>query len=120
MNWYSARLIFQIRIQQDSLAVQFDESVRLFQAEDASMAMMLARDAGIADETSFINVHGDKVLWKFIDVNMIHELGNIQQGIEVFSDTRHEEKPAHFIKSVRAYSNRDQNQKTYSCEVKVE
>ncbi|MBX7052075.1 MAG: DUF4288 domain-containing protein [Flavobacteriales bacterium] len=120
MNWYSARLIFQIRIHQNGNAEQFDESVRLFHAINEEEALIQAREAGMADETSFINVHGERVLWKFIDVNMIHELGAIQPGVEVFSNTRMEDKPNHFISAVRTYTKKRKSGNPFNRTITVE
>jgi hypothetical protein len=104
MKWYSTRLIFQICIDQDLRALQFDESIRLFQAASEDHALDVARKAGMADETSFVNIRGERIFWKFIDVNMVHCIGEIAQGQEVFSDTRIEEKSAPYIRSVRQYA----------------
>ena len=85
MNWYLAKIIFQIISGSGNHTPQFDEQLRLIEASDSESALQKARRLGERDQPSFINAHGRYVKWNFIDVAELIPLSNQADGAEVFS-----------------------------------
>jgi len=69
MNWYLAKIAFQIICGEGNHQPQFDEQLRLIAAEEEEEALLKARNIGINEQESFLNQHQKLVQWKFIDVS---------------------------------------------------
>lgn len=85
MNWYLAKIIYQIICDKGLHTPQFDEQLRLIQAEDDLHAFQKARKIGESEEDSFLNKLNKPVCWKFIDVSEIHKLNQFTDGAEMYS-----------------------------------
>lgn len=104
MNWYLAKVIFQLRCGEGTHTPQFDEQWRLIRADEVSWAYEKTTVLGRLDEYSFMNDQDDMVFWKFIEVADIHRLGSLEDGAQLFSIT---EKPVNadvYIKQIRLKS----------------
>ncbi|MBX2901714.1 MAG: DUF4288 domain-containing protein [Cyclobacteriaceae bacterium] len=75
MNWYLVKLVFQIGT---GPANQFDEQMRLLQADEVDWAVEKARVVGWLEQTAG---------WRFIDVADIHRIDKLEDGIHVCSST---------------------------------
>jgi hypothetical protein len=87
MNWYLAKLIFQVRSGEGTHAPQFDEQWRLIRADEVAWAYEKASVLGRLDESSFLNDRNEMVAWKFIEVADIHLIGSLEDGAQLFSST---------------------------------
>lgn len=85
MNWYLSKLVYQIICDNGSHTPQFDEQLRLIQAEDDLHAFQKARLLGEREQDLFLNKLNKPVCWKFIDVSEIHKLNQFADGAEMYS-----------------------------------
>jgi hypothetical protein len=85
MNWYIAKIVFNISAENTVHKPQFDEQLRLITAENAEEAFIKARTIGIREEDSFINDHHNKVNWEFINVTEIIRINTLEDGTELYS-----------------------------------
>ena len=100
MNWFVARIVYQIIAGGNTETSEFDERVILISAEDNKNAFLKASTLGKQDENSFLNYSGQKVEWKFIGVAELNKT-ELMDGAELHSritDTDHAENYIHFVK----------------------
>ncbi|HEX3025054.1 MAG TPA: DUF4288 domain-containing protein [Chitinophagaceae bacterium] len=101
MNWYLAKIVYQIICDKGLHTPQFDEQLRLIYAEDNLHAFYKARLLGEHEEDSFLNKLNKPICWKFIDVSEIHKLDNLVDGAEMYSKINEETNPEIFIRNTR-------------------
>ena len=85
MNWYLAKLSFQIICGEGNHTPQFDEQLRLITAEDEDEALTKARTIGRREQETFLNQHEKLVQWKFIDVSELYRISELIDGAELYS-----------------------------------
>lgn len=100
MKWYLAKIVYRIICGDGNHAAQFDEQLRLIEAEDDMHAFQKARIMGDGEEDNFMNEAKKPVQWKFIDVSELHALDNLNDGVELYSRICEEEDGVNYIKSV--------------------
>jgi len=91
MKWYLAKLVYRILCGDGKHTPQFDEQLRLINAEDDLHAFQKARLFGHHEQDNFLNTANKPVLWKFIDVSEVHELNDLNDGVEIYSRISEEE-----------------------------
>ncbi|MFN8253212.1 MAG: DUF4288 domain-containing protein [Ferruginibacter sp.] len=101
MNWYLAKIIYQIVCDKGAHTPQFDEQLRLISAEDDLHAFHKARQLGEQEEDSFTNQQNKPVCWKFIDVSEMHKLNNLVDGAEMYSVIKEENDSDRFISNTK-------------------
>jgi hypothetical protein len=101
MNWYLAKLVFNICIDNGNHNTQFDEQTRMIQAINIEAAFYKARNIGKKQEESFVNTENALVEWKFIDVVEIYALNSVSDGEEIYSATHEKENAPDFIRYVQ-------------------
>lgn len=101
MKWYLAKIVYRIICGDGNHTPQFDEQLRLIEAEDDMHAFQKARIMGDMEEDTFLNNAQKPVLWKFIDVAELHPLDNLTDGIEIHSRIAEEENATVYIKSIK-------------------
>jgi hypothetical protein len=84
MNWYLAKLVYRFICGNGSHPPQFNEQLRLINAEDALHAFYKARLIGERETTAITN-NNLSVKWKFLDVTEILAVGKLSDGAEVWS-----------------------------------
>ena len=100
MKWYLAKIVYRIICGEGNHTPQFDEQLRLVQAEDDLHAFQKARLTGESEEDNFFNSHQKPVHWKFIDVSELHPLTELIDGAEIYSKISEEENAAGYIKQI--------------------
>lgn len=85
MSWYIAKLVFRIVCEKEPEKAQFDEQLWLVNAESATEALFKGRRKGMNEEDSFRGMHTGRVRWQFIDVAEVNEIGEINDGMPVYS-----------------------------------
>lgn len=88
MNWYIAKIVYEIICGDGGHCPQFDEQLRLVSAENATEAFQLANEMGVAEAMSFENEKKQLVQWKFIAVPELLLLQTQIHGAELFSRIR--------------------------------
>ena len=101
MNWYLAKMVFNIDIENGKHNSQFDEQLRMIKAENADEAFFKARAIGRREEQVFMNTKQKEVNWKFIDVSEIQQLQEFKDGSEIYSTTHETEEASEYISFVK-------------------
>jgi hypothetical protein len=102
MNWYLAKMVYQIICGDGKHPAQFDEQLRLVNASDYSDAFCKSREIGVNEEDNFLNYVNKPVRWKFIDVSEIYFLDKLVDGAEVYSRIHEEDNAEKYIRSIEA------------------
>ena len=98
MKWYLAKLVYRIICGDGNHTPQFDEQIRLIQAEDEFHAFQKARTLGHKEEDSFLNCVNKPVRWKFIDVSDLQPVTQMIDGAEIYSRITEEDDADAFTK----------------------
>jgi hypothetical protein len=85
MNWYLAKIVYQINCGDGRHTSQFDEQLRLIAAMDKEQAFLKAQQAGKAGEEKFVNQKEQLVQWQFINVSELYRLSSMIDGAELYS-----------------------------------
>jgi hypothetical protein len=92
MNWYLTKMIFRIVCGQGNHRAQFDEQIRLIQAqtpeEAFGKAMAFAQAEGMAAENNAA------VRWEFVNIPELLQLNGLVDGAELYSKVKEEEDPS--------------------------
>ncbi len=98
MNWYIAKVIFKISNARNKDTSQFDEHLRLIEADSFEEAFFKARILGIKEEDHLMDDDLQSVSWEFVNVSEIIPLRELKDGLELYSQI-------HETAEVRAYIN---------------
>lgn len=88
MNWYIAKLVYQLISGSGNHAPQFDEQLRLIRADERGWGREKASIVGRLLEQSFNNERNEKVTWKFVEVVELIKVTALDDGEEIYSTTR--------------------------------
>jgi hypothetical protein len=100
MNWYIAKIVFNISAENTSHKPQFDEQLRLISANGSEEAFIKAKRIGLSEEDSFINDQHNKVKWEFIDVAEILPVKSLDDGSELYSHIHEADEAKTYIHTV--------------------
>ncbi|MFO7256556.1 MAG: DUF4288 domain-containing protein [Bacteroidota bacterium] len=106
MNWYLAKLVYQIVTGEGRHMPQFDIQYRLIRAEDTSWALEKAQILGKMGETSFSNVKNELVRWKFLAVEDISRIASLDDGEQVYGQIVEPGDPGEYVAMTRAKARR--------------
>ena len=101
MKWYISKLIFQIICGDGNHTAQFDEQLRLIEAEDEDKAFEKATSLGIEETDNFYNQKNQLVQWKFINISELYQLSLID-GAELHSKITEVDDDFSFVSLVNA------------------
>jgi len=101
MNWFLAKIIYQIICGDGDHTPQFDEQLRLVQAENELHAIQKAKQTGEREQISFLNYKQKLVQWKFIDVSEIYPFNEPADGAELYSHVHESENVSQYIDMIR-------------------
>jgi len=71
MKWYLAKLVYRILCGDGNHTAQFDEQLRLINAQDELHAFQKARSLGHREQDNFLNAVNKPVIWKFIGTGTV-------------------------------------------------
>jgi len=100
MNWYLAKLVYRFICNNGQHTPQFNEQLRLINAEDSLHAFYKARLIGDR-ETIIFTSNNLSVKWKFIDVTEIIPVGEMSDGAEVWSCCNEDTNAELYIRTTR-------------------
>lgn len=109
MNWYVAKLVFNILNGNDQQSHQFDEQLRMIEAENLQAAFVKASKIGRLEESEMASDGYEQVKWKFIDVVELNEIQQLKDGVEIYSRVHEAEQSAEYIKFAHFKSRSIQN-----------
>ncbi|HPW64128.1 MAG TPA: DUF4288 domain-containing protein [Cyclobacteriaceae bacterium] len=87
MNWYIAKLVFQVISGEGFHTPQFDEQWRLIKADEVAWAHEKARVLGWLEQGCFDDERQRKVEWSFIEVAEIQQVTTMEDGAQLYSTT---------------------------------
>jgi hypothetical protein len=85
MSWYLAKIVYRIICGQGNHTAQFDEQLRLIEADNSQEAFQKAKELGVKEEDKFSNEDQKLVQWKFINVAELYKLSGLLDGAELYS-----------------------------------
>lgn len=85
MNWYLAKIVYQIICGEGKHTAQFDEQLRVLAAVDDNAAFNKAQQIGIQEQTCFYNAQQKLAQWNFINITELYCLNEHVDGAEVYS-----------------------------------
>lgn len=100
MNWYIAKLVFQIITSADRPAAQFDEHVRLIQATSYEQAFRKAKLLGIQEEDSVLTAGQEGATWEFVNIAELYPLKDLADGAELYSRIHETTEGKSYIRGV--------------------
>lgn len=100
MNWYLAKIIYQIRCGEGNHTGQFDEQLRLIVAKSKEEAFYKAQNTGRKEEEFFYNQKQQLVQWEFINVAELYILSDLIDGAELYSRIEESDHPDSYINLV--------------------
>jgi hypothetical protein len=106
MKWYLVKLVYQVVSGDGAHTPQFDEQLRLIRADELDWAREKAKVLGQIGAFTFVNKRNEEVLWKFIDVVDICEIGEIEDGAQLYSSTEEPKDIDSYLSLVTAKAKR--------------
>lgn len=103
-KYFIAKLIWQIEIEQNAIASEFDEQLRIIKALDAEIALEKSRQIGLNNQETLINNKGQRINWVFINVEFLKEITSFDDGLEICAQTIKIEDPKQYIKEINTKS----------------
>ncbi|MBW8685152.1 DUF4288 domain-containing protein [Chitinophaga rhizophila] len=85
MQWFVAKIVYQIISGNGDHAPQFDEQLRLISADNKQEAWKRASEMGIQEQYAFRNQRQELVEWRFINVPEVNMLSSLDDGMELYS-----------------------------------
>ncbi len=101
MNWYLAKLVYQIIYGDGFYNAQFSEQLRLVEAVDEVHAFTKAQLLGHKEESTLLDENNALVQWKFIDVCELIMIDSMADGAEVMSQINEPACTKEYIKTIK-------------------
>ena len=101
MHKYVAKMVFQIVSGQGNHTPQFDEQLRLIEANSDKEALKKARETGKREEDAFLNAKNETVKWQFIDVIDLLLVKNMNDGAQIYSRIEETPDATHYINAAK-------------------
>ncbi len=95
MNWYVVKLVFRITAGEERTAGQFDEHLRLIQAESLEQAYVKARLLGIREESPLEDSGATNR--EFVNIAGLRPLRELCDGTEVYSRIHEVSVPGDYV-----------------------
>lgn len=97
MQWFVAKIVYQIVCGDGNHTPQFDEQLRLVSADSKKLAWQRACEMGAKEQYSFRNQRQELVEWRFISVPEVNTLDALGDGMELYSRIEEPGDPAAYI-----------------------
>jgi len=112
MKWFAVNCIYQVICGEGKHMPQFNEQIRLIQADGIRQALSKANLNAMHFNPSFNNCQGDKIVWKFLGVGGISEVAALKDGAEVSSKIVEPNSVARYLEEL-AYRNNSLTNQTH-------
>lgn len=106
MNWYLAKLVYRIVTGDGKHRPQFDVQYRLVRAEEPDWALEKANILGRIGESTFENEKHQPVKWKFIAVEDVSEIPDLDDGAQLYGHIVEPDNPLEYVEVANARSRR--------------
>lgn len=101
MSLYLARLMFAVYINNATKPYEFDEQFRLIESANLKEAITKAIKVGCMQEGVVITANNDEILWQFLDVTEVYELGNVSDGEQLYSLTHKTDDAEAYVRYIK-------------------
>ncbi len=101
MNWYIAKLVYQVIYGNGLFDGQFSEQFRLIQATDEVHAFTKAQLIGHKEENTLRHETEALVQWKFINVCELIAMNEMADGAEILSHTSEPQNAKVYVKVIQ-------------------
>lgn len=95
-----AKIIWQIKLDTESLSAEFDEQLRMISAFDRKSAYHKAIQIGLHNEETFLNTKGKQISWHYVNVEFVKEISSFDDGLEICANTLKVENAAAYIEEI--------------------
>jgi hypothetical protein len=85
MSWFLAKIVYRIVCGNGDHTPQFDEQLRLIEAEDATIAFQKAHTIGLQEQEAFMNQKKNLVQWQFVNVSELYRISALIDGAELYA-----------------------------------
>jgi hypothetical protein len=113
MDWYIAKLVYQILVFEGEPAAQFEEQLRLIRAGSKQEALDKATALGEQEEAIFYNYRDQQVYWKFLDVPELHAVHKLDDGLQLYSHLEQPEYADAYLQLVQSKAESVRTDKAY-------
>lgn len=100
MSWFLAKIVYQIICGEGHHTPQFDEQLRLVEADDETTAFAKAQAIGDQEQEMFFNQQEKLVQWKFINVSELYKLSALIDGAELYSKVQEADNAGVYIELI--------------------
>jgi len=104
MNWYIAKVAFNIVSGSGDHTPQFDEQYRLIKAGSLEEAFHKAEIIGINEEEVMLNAKDEIVKWDFVGISELYPVNELRDGMELFSSVHEIEDRSSYIEMLKMKS----------------
>lgn len=101
MQWYLAKLVYRIHCRDAGNPAEFDEQLRLINADDDLHAFQKARMMGEKEGEIQLHCAGTVIARKFVDVCELHKLDTGIDGAEMYSQISVQENADAYIRNTQ-------------------
>jgi hypothetical protein len=106
MNWYIAKIVYQIISGNGKHNPQFDEQFRLIKADELDWAWEKAQVIGRLEENAFLNNKKEYVEWKYIAVEDVALINGLEDGAQLYARTEEPANMEEYINITQARARR--------------
>jgi Domain of unknown function (DUF4288) len=99
MAWYISKIVFQIVIDEKPTS-QFDEQIRLLEADNIGQAFLKAQEIGLSEQETFLSADQRLCKWTYIGTTHLNKLNNLKDGVQFFSLTNEAEEADTYVNFV--------------------
>lgn len=85
MNWFLVKIVYRIVCGNGDHTPQFDEQLRLIEAEDETVAFAKAQAIGQQEQEVFLNQQERLVQWQFVNVSELYKISALIDGAELYA-----------------------------------
>lgn len=96
--WFLAKIVFQIITPLSEKVGQFEEALRLVEAQDQRQAFEKVVRWGRSESTIFTNTRGARIEWHFLAVSELRHVQDLADGMELDSHLTEIEAKEAFIR----------------------
>ena len=100
MSWFLAKLSYRIVCGEGDHTPQFDEQLRLIEAEDENVAFSKAQSIGEQEQEMFLNDREKLVQWQFVNVCELYKISALIDGAELYSKIQEAENADLYMEMV--------------------
>ncbi|MFT3826978.1 MAG: DUF4288 domain-containing protein [Chitinophagaceae bacterium] len=100
MSWFLAKIVYRIICGEGNHTAQFDEQLRLIEAENETAAFDKAKQIGDQEQEIFLNQQQKLVHWQFVNISELYKLSELIDGAELYSKVEETDRADLYIETV--------------------